>query len=233
MEDNDGVSEDLSKDTESSSKDTENPLNDIEEWTNTHKEDIIRLIHKSKVQKEYHRVAAQYCQKWGHIFELPPILFPIILAPISSTFDSYNWVVYMNMTGFIISGLLAAIVKHYNFSVLAKEHIDISRSYVELKDNLRNELNKKKIYRTQVTEFINSSYKQYHNLMNISPFIEQHIINKVKSEENKKNKKEDVDLIEEMVTREKEHIKMMNMKNNIKKDTEEKEQSTYGSLENC
>tara|TARA_Y100000389_G_C17452380_1_gene515744 strand:+ start:1337 stop:1987 length:651 start_codon:yes stop_codon:yes gene_type:complete len=216
MADDDGVSEDLSKDTESSS-------NDIEEWTNTHKEDIIRLIEKSKVQKEYHRVAAQYCQKWGHILELPPILFPIILAPISSTFDSYNWVVYMNMTGFIISGLLAAIVKHYNFSVLAKEHIDISRSYVELKDNLRNELNKKKIYRTQVTEFINSSYKQYHNLMNISPFMEQHIINKVKVK--KDEKKNSNDSIEKKVTKEMEHIKM--------KDTEEKEQSAYGSLENC
>lgn len=226
MTDDDGVSE-------NPSNDTENLSSDIEEWTDTHKEDIIRLIHKLKVQKEYHRVAAQYCQKWGHILELPPILFPIILAPISSTFDSYNWVVYMNMSGFIISGLLAAIVKHFNFSVLAKEHIDISRSYVELKDNLRNELNKKKIYRTQVTEFINSSYKQYHNLMNISPFIEQHIINKVKSKENKKNKKDDINFIEEMVTKEKEHIKQMNIKNDIEKDTEEQEQSTYGSLENC
>ena len=186
--------------------------NDIETWTEKHEDDIIRLIQKSKIHKEYHREAGQYCKKWGHILELPPILFPIILAPISSTFDSYNWVVYMNMSGFIISGLLAAIVKHFNFSVLAKEHIDISRSYVELKDTLRNELNKNVAFRTQVSEFTNSSYKQYHNLMNIAPFIDKHIIKKVKDKN--EDKKEYNKEIDDMVTA-------------------EKQQNNYGSLDNC
>ena len=212
MADDDGVSEDPSNDIENPSKDTESPSNDIETWTGKHEDDIIRLIQKSKIQKEYHRSAGQYCKKWGHILELPPILFPIILAPISSTFDSYNWVVYMNMTGFIISGLLAAIVKHFNFSVLAKEHIDISRSYVELKDTLRNELNKNVAYRTQVSEFINSSYKQYHNLMNISPIIDKHIIKKVKVKDAEKK------------------ILMKEIDDMVKT---EKEQFTSGSLENC
>lgn len=99
-------------------------------------------------------------------------MFPIVLAPISSTFDSRWWVVYMNMTGFIVSGLLVAIVKHFSFGDLSKEHIQLSRSYVKLKDNLRTELTKKEEYRTDVTKFISDSYSEFHQLMSISPLLD-------------------------------------------------------------
>ena len=105
--------------------------NDIETWTEKHEDDIIRLIQKSKIHKEYHREAGQYCKKWGHILELPPILFPIILAPISSTFDSYNWVVYMNMSGLIISGLAKT---SNNGWTTAPDTISAARLKVSLKE---------------------------------------------------------------------------------------------------
>lgn len=151
-----------------------------EKWSEDHVIDINKLIYKTKIRKQYHREASQYCKKWANRLELPPILFPIVLAPISSTFDSHWWVVYMNMTGFIVSGLLVAIVKHFNFGDLSKEHIQLSRSYVKLKDNLRTELTKKEEFRTDVTKFISDSYSEFHQLMSIAPLLDLQLYDKVK-----------------------------------------------------
>lgn len=169
----------MSETEEIKSMSKEDKIN-TEKWSKEHVIDINKLIYKTKIRKQYHREASQYCKKWANRLELPPILFPIVLAPISSTFDSRWWVVYMNMTGFIVSGLLVAIVKHFSFGDLSKEHIQLSRSYVKLKDNLRTELTKKEEFRTDVTKFISDSYSEFHQLMNTSPLLDLKLYDKVK-----------------------------------------------------
>lgn len=87
-------------------------------------------------------------------FGLPSVLIPIAMAPISTSFsDEYN-IQYVNMSAFLLSGILGAVDNFFAYDRKYQKHMDFSARYSDVVSDVKYQLAKSRPYRVSYDEFL-------------------------------------------------------------------------------
>ena len=100
-----------------------------------------------------HDRMGQFTKKKHHLFGLPAMLIPMVMAPMSSAFQGEWFIGFVEMTGFMCTALASGMTQFFNFGAKAEKHFQFSARYADLVTDIDQELAKPRSYRQQVDTF--------------------------------------------------------------------------------
>ena len=148
-------------------------------------EEIIRHLQAvrdkaSRKMNDHNRNSATYRFR-SHLVSIPAFLIPTIMAPIALLFKSnidacdthdISSYEYLTSAGFILTGVLQAIAKHYQYDLRTQHHNVFASRYSALLSEIEEELTKKKQFRTNADAFMASVRLKYNNNVEQEPSID-------------------------------------------------------------
>lgn len=150
---------------------SEDTLRYDEPWT-TKSENYLKDIMKNcKNLSNIHENSGYYLRRKTNIFSIPSIIIPTIMSPLTTIFGDYEYMKYINMTAFLITGFLTAINNYYKFSNEMEQHFQFSNKYSIMYNEIDLELSKKKKYRIDVDVFTEKIKNNYDHLFSTAPII--------------------------------------------------------------
>lgn len=136
---------------------TENPIKRSigeEEWSDSTEKLATEWGQKALEASAAHNKAGLKHKAKHVIFGLPSVLIPIAMAPISATLADENGIQYVNMSAFLLSGILGAVDNFFAYDRKHQRHMDFSARYGDVATDVKYELAKSRKYRAAPDAFL-------------------------------------------------------------------------------
>jgi len=106
---------------------------------------------------------------------LTSILIPVVMAPVSSTFAHWEGIQYLNMSSFLLTGVLSGVNSFFAYGAQKERHFSFSARYLDLVTDIQGELVKDAKFRTNVDVFSIRVQMKLDYLNNYAPAIPRDI----------------------------------------------------------
>lgn len=154
-------------------------------WSREHECLLEKWIENINENAVLHENAGYFNKKLSKHYELPAVLIPLIMSPISTAFTEYAQIMkYVNMSSFIVTGVLSGFIAFYKFSVKSERHFNQASLYQELSSIIDVELSKKRENREDVFLFLCEVRNRMAHLNSISPIVPNLIVQRKKRQKN-------------------------------------------------
>lgn len=140
-----------------------------EEWSKETETLASEWGKKSLESSAAHTKAGLKAKQNHAIFGLPSVLIPIAMAPISTTLAHEEGIQYVNMSAFLISGILGAVDNFFQYDRKHQKHMDFSAEYSDLATDVKHQLAKARKYRISADEFLMKIQMKYDALNRSAP----------------------------------------------------------------
>lgn len=119
---------------------------------------------------------AGYRHRWlKRMYNLPTIIIPACLAPITATYDAWRYMVYVNCAGFTTTSILGAVNTFFDFARSEELSFDYCDRYGALYTDIELELTKPRRFRVPVDVYITKVMMRYDNLNANAPTLPKYI----------------------------------------------------------
>lgn len=147
---------------------------DIKEWNNSIEDLLKSWGEKGAGLSIMHSKDRKYWRKKSNMISIASILITTISSSLSLSSTSSNYYeTIMYLVGFLglVSSLLQSLKQFYNADEKASEHKLASRLYGNFYRSIKLQLALKHSDRIAVSEFVNTSFKEYEKLLQDAPII--------------------------------------------------------------
>lgn len=171
MDDNSKNSIPMSRKLSSDNTLSEDTVRFDEPWTTKSEIYLKDIMKNCRNLANIHENSGYHLRRKNNIFGIPSTIIPIIMSPITSVFGDYEYIKYINMVAFLITGILTAFNNYYKFSNEMEQHFQFSNKYTVIYNEIDLELSKKKKYRVDVDVFTDRIKNNYDHLLSTAPII--------------------------------------------------------------
>ena len=161
----------------------------IIEWDDSVEALLSELGDEAQINAYLHKTSNEYYSKQNIKFQLPIIILSALAGTgnfISAHFPSYVDAIVLSSGGLsIFISILSSVAQFLKVSQLSESHRISYLSWEKFHSNIKFQLNKRRVLRVNIKDFLSLIVPEYQRLKEISSTIPQHICNDVKN--NKKN----------------------------------------------
>lgn len=158
-------------------------------WDDSVEHILSELGDEAQINAYLHKKANEYYTKENIKYQLPIIILSAISGTgnfISANFPSYAQTIVLSIGGLsIFTSILSSVAQFLKVSQLSESHRMSYLSWEKFHTNIKLQLNKRRIIRENIKDFLSLIVPEYQRLKEISATIPKHICNQVKK--NKKN----------------------------------------------
>jgi hypothetical protein len=169
-------------------------LNEHQVWDESVENILSELGDEAQINAYLHKKANEYYTMQNIKYQLPIIVLSAISGTgnfISANFPSYSQVIVLAVGGLsIFTSIISSVAQFLKVSQLSESHRISYLSWEKFHSNIKFQLNKKRLSRDNIKDFLNVVVPEYQRLKEISSSIPKHICDQVKrSKKNLKNMK--------------------------------------------
>lgn len=163
----------------------------ILEWDNSVEKILSELGDEAQINAFLHKKAHEYYTKQNIKYQLPIIVLSALSGTgnfISTNFPAYSQIIILGIGGLsMFTSILSSVAQFLKVSQLSESHRISYLSWEKFHSNIKFQLNKRRISRDNLKDFLSLVVPEYQRLKEISASIPKHICDQVKR--NKKNLK--------------------------------------------
>lgn len=125
-----------------------------EPWTETTEQLALEWKKRAQELSTKHQQKGKENKIKNIVTGLPLLIIPAVFSPLSVALGNMENVQYINMTGFIVTGIFSAVHTFFAFNQQYQKHIDYSARYGDVSSDIEFEMARGKIYRMPHDEFL-------------------------------------------------------------------------------
>lgn len=160
-------------------------------WDESVEHILSELGDEAQINAFLHKKSNEYYTTQNIKYQLPIIIFSAISGTgnfISSNFPDYSTLIILSVGGLsIFTSIISSVAQFLKVSQLSESHRISYLSWEKFHSTIKFQLNKRRISRENLKDFLSLIVPEYQRLKEISATIPKHICDDVKS--NKKNLK--------------------------------------------
>jgi len=103
---------------------------------------------------------------------VPAIVIPLVMAPFEGIAHEYKWIVYVNISAFVISGVTSGLAAFFNYSQEEAAHVTAASGYKELITMVDSEFTKPHSVRAPVEMLLQKLQMKLHFIESVAPTID-------------------------------------------------------------
>ena len=155
------------------------------EWDNSIENLLQRFADEASVRESLHRTSYYKYKKLQTCFQLPIIILSALCGSITFISKSYKSAeeILLNITGgtSILVSIVSAVSSYLKLGETKQQNLKAEIEWQHFFNSIKYELALRREYRTNAAEFISKVKVDYERLFEISPIVNQEIINATKS----------------------------------------------------
>ena len=128
------------------------------------------MIDSKKLAMKHHEEGIKK-KKYRNITGIPPIIIPVILAPLSQTFDKDPSMSLVVMGGLIISGIFSSADHYFNFGKKSEEHFSAETKYLDIVSDIEEFMAKDDANRVNKPIFVRTIRCLYDSISEHAPVL--------------------------------------------------------------
>lgn len=148
-------------------------------WTAVITERCVLLAEQAEEKSARHMRDAAYCRTNATLLSVPALIIPVIFAPLvlllggqSCSGHGTKAADYVASIGFVSTGMIQAITRHYQFDERRVHHARFASHYTALSSEIREELARDRHFRQNADTFLTSLRIRLANYVEHEPMHE-------------------------------------------------------------
>ena len=164
----------VEKETENCEIEEDEP-GDEEPWLDEPEDLLISWKETCEDNSAAHLHKGYSLKGWNDFVGIPTMAIPLVMAPLSSALKSDpfvgNYIGYVEVVGFVVTGLAAGLLQYHNYGAKAEKHFNYSARYADLVTDIDHELSKPRKFRQQVDTFTLKTRMLFDSLNRNAPLL--------------------------------------------------------------